>query len=222
MNVQHHLDLAGKGENVSHIVVMGIGEPFDNFENMVDFLKIMIDQKGLAIGSRHITVSTSGIVNKIYEFADTNIPVNLAISLHAPNNELRTKIMKINRAYPLEKLMDSINYYIEKTNRRITIEYILLKDVNDHVEEAIQLAALFQDKKKKVYINLIPYNPVDEHSQYQRSDQESVLSFYDTLKKNGINCKIRQEHGTDIDAACGQLRSKQIKKDKNNSNSIKL
>lgn len=222
MNVQHHLDLAGKGENVSHIVVMGIGEPFDNFENMVDFLKIMIDQKGLAIGSRHITVSTSGIVNKIYEFADTNIPVNLAISLHAPNNELRTKIMKINRAYPLEKLMDSINYYIEKTNRRITIEYILLRDVNDHVEEAIQLAALFQDKKKKVYINLIPYNPVDEHSQYQRSDQESVLSFYDTLKKNGINCKIRQEHGTDIDAACGQLRSKQIKKDKNNSNSIKL
>lgn len=222
MNVQHHLDLAGKGENVSHIVVMGIGEPFDNFENMVDFLKIMIDQKGLAIGSRHITVSTSGIVNKIYEFADTNIPVNLAISLHAPNNELRTKIMKINRAYPLEKLMDSINYYIEKTNRRITIEYILLKDVNDHVEEAIQLALLFQDKKKKIYINLIPYNPVDEHSQYQRSDQESVLSFYDTLKKNGINCKIRQEHGTDIDAACGQLRSKQIKKDKNNSNSIKL
>jgi 23S rRNA (adenine2503-C2)-methyltransferase len=222
MNVQHHLDLAGNGENVSHIVVMGIGEPFDNFENMVDFLKIMIDQKGLAIGSRHITVSTSGIVNKIYEFADTNIPVNLAISLHAPNNELRTKIMKINRAYPLEKLMDSINYYIEKTNRRITIEYILLKDVNDHVEEAIQLAALFQDKKKKVYINLIPYNPVDEHSQYQRSEQESVLSFYDTLKKNGINCKIRQEHGTDIDAACGQLRSKQIKKDRNNSNSIKL
>jgi 23S rRNA (adenine2503-C2)-methyltransferase len=214
MNVQHHLDTAGEGEKVSHIVVMGIGEPFDNFENMVDFLKIMIDQKGLAIGSRHITVSTSGIVNKIYEFADVNIPVNLAISLHAPNNDLRTKIMKINRAFPLEKLMDSINYYIEKTNRRITIEYILLKDVNDQIEEAVELAALFQDKKKKTYINLIPYNPVDEHSQYQRSDQQSVLAFYDTLKKNGINCKIRQEHGTDIDAACGQLRSKQIKKDK--------
>lgn len=217
MNVQHHLDHAGQDEKVSHIVVMGIGEPFDNFENMVDFLKIIIDQKGLAIGSRHITVSTSGIVNKIYEFADTKLPVNLAISLHAPNNELRTKIMKINRAYPLEKLMEAINYYIEKTNRRITIEYILLKDVNDHIEEAIELAALFQDKKKKVYINLIPYNPVDEHSQYQRSAQESVLAFYDTLKKNGINCKIRQEHGTDIDAACGQLRSKQIKKDKQNT-----
>ncbi|ANC79128.1 23S rRNA (adenine(2503)-C(2))-methyltransferase RlmN [Fictibacillus phosphorivorans] len=217
MNVQHHLDAAGEGEKVSHIVVMGIGEPFDNFQNMIDFLKIMIDQKGLAIGSRHITVSTSGIVNKMYEFADVNIPVNLALSLHAPNNELRTKIMKINRAFPVEKLMDAINYYIEKTNRRITIEYILLKDVNDHVEEAVELAALFQDKKKKTYINLIPYNPVDEHSQYQRSDQESVLAFYDTLKKNGINCKIRQEHGTDIDAACGQLRSKQIKKDKDQS-----
>jgi 23S rRNA (adenine2503-C2)-methyltransferase len=217
MNVQHHLDLEGNDEKVSHIVVMGIGEPFDNFENMVDFLNIMIDQKGLAIGSRHITVSTSGIVNKIYEFADSNIPVNLAISLHAPNNDLRTKIMKINRAYPVEKLMDSIHYYIEKTNRRITIEYILLKDVNDHLEEAVELAALFQDKKKKVYINLIPYNPVDEHSQYQRSDQKDVLAFYDTLKKNGINCKIRQEHGTDIDAACGQLRSKQIKKEKDNS-----
>jgi 23S rRNA (adenine2503-C2)-methyltransferase len=217
MNVQHHLDHTGLEEKVSHIVVMGIGEPFDNFENMVDFLNIIIDQKGLAIGSRHITVSTSGIVNKIYEFADTKLPVNLAISLHAPNNELRTKIMKINRAYPLEKLMEAINYYIEKTNRRITIEYILLKDVNDHLEEAVELAALFQDKKKKVYINLIPYNPVDEHSQYQRSAQESVLAFYDTLKKNGINCKIRQEHGTDIDAACGQLRSKQIKKDKQNT-----
>ncbi|MBY6037516.1 23S rRNA (adenine(2503)-C(2))-methyltransferase RlmN [Fictibacillus nanhaiensis] len=214
MNVQHHLDNAKQEEKVSHIVVMGIGEPFDNFENMVDFLQIIIDPKGLSIGSRHITVSTSGIVNKIYEFADTNLPVNLAISLHAPNNELRTKIMKINRAFPVEQLMDAIKYYIEKTNRRITIEYILLKDVNDHIEEAKELAALFEDKKKKVYINLIPYNPVDEHSQYQRSAQESVLAFYDTLKKNGINCKIRQEHGTDIDAACGQLRSKQIKQDK--------
>jgi 23S rRNA (adenine2503-C2)-methyltransferase len=181
---------------------------------MNDFLNIMVDAKGLAIGTKHITVSTSGIVDKIYEFADTSQRVNLAISLHAPNNELRTQIMKINRAFPLEQLMDAMRYYIEKTNRRITIEYILLKDVNDHVEEAIQLGALFADIKNRVYINLIPYNPVDEHSQYQRSTQETVLAFYDTLKKQGINCKIRQEHGTDIDAACGQLRSKQIKKDK--------
>jgi 23S rRNA (adenine2503-C2)-methyltransferase len=212
MNVQHHLDKVGHGEKVSHIVVMGIGEPFDNFDNMIDFLQIVIHPKGLSIGSRHITVSTSGIVNKIYDFADTKLPVNLALSLHAPNNELRTQIMKINRAFPVEKLMDAIDYYIETTNRRITIEYILLKDVNDHVKEAEQLAELFENKKNKVYVNLIPYNPVDEHSQYQRSEQEDVLAFYDTLKKKGINCKIRQEHGTDIDAACGQLRSKQIKK----------
>lgn len=212
MNVQLHLDQMGKDEIVSHVVVMGIGEPFDNFENVLNFLKVIMDHKGLAVAARRITVSTSGLANKIYEFADTKIPVNLAISLHAPNNELRTKIMKINRAIPIEKLMESLKYYLEKMNRRLTIEYILLRDVNDHKEEAEQLADLLSDIKDQLYVNLIPYNPVDEHSQYQRSDQESVLSFYDTLKKRGINCKIRQEHGTDIDAACGQLRSKQIRK----------
>ncbi|MFE4076425.1 23S rRNA (adenine(2503)-C(2))-methyltransferase RlmN [Peribacillus sp. YIM B13477] len=212
MNVQLHLDKLEQGDVVSHVVVMGIGEPFDNFENMLDFLKVLMDHKGLAIAGRRITVSTSGLAHKIYEFTDTQLQVNLAISLHAPNNELRTRIMKINRGIPIEKLMKSLDYYLEKTNRRITIEYILLKDVNDHQEEAEQLADLLDDKKHRLYVNLIPYNPVDEHSQYQRSDKESVLSFYDTLKKRGINCKIRQEHGTDIDAACGQLRSKQIKK----------
>jgi 23S rRNA (adenine2503-C2)-methyltransferase len=212
MNVQLHLDKLEQGDVVSHVVVMGIGEPFDNFENMIDFLKVLMDHKGLAIAARRITVSTSGLANKIYDFTDTQLQVNLAISLHAPNNELRTRIMKINRAIPIEKLMKSLDYYLEKTNRRITIEYILLKDVNDHQEEAQQLANLLEDKKHRLYVNLIPYNPVDEHSQYQRSEKESVLSFYDTLKKRGVNCKIRQEHGTDIDAACGQLRSKQIKK----------
>ncbi|OLO28175.1 23S rRNA (adenine(2503)-C(2))-methyltransferase RlmN [Alkalihalophilus pseudofirmus] len=211
MNVQHHLDQAGQEERVSHIVVMGIGEPFDNFENLIDFLEIMKDQKGLAIGARHITVSTSGLSEKIYEFADLKMQVNLAISLHAPNNELRTRIMKINRAIPIEKLMKAIDYYIEKTNRRITLEYILLKDVNDKREHAQELADLIGDRKRLTYVNLIPYNPVDEHSQYQRSSREAVMGFYDTLKKNGINCVVRQEHGTDIDAACGQLRSKQIK-----------
>ena len=214
MNVQLHLDKIGQGEIVSHVVVMGIGEPFDNFVNLMDFLNVVIDHKGLAIAARRITVSTSGIINKIYEFTDTKIPVNLAISLHAPNNELRTRIMKINRAMPIEKLMESLKYYLAKNNRRITIEYILLKDVNDHKEEAEQLADLLSDIKDQLYVNLIPYNPVDEHSQYQRSEKESVLSFYDTLKKRGVNCKIRQEHGTDIDAACGQLRSKQLKKEK--------
>ncbi|MET3506614.1 23S rRNA (adenine(2503)-C(2))-methyltransferase RlmN [Halalkalibacter oceani] len=212
MKVQLYLDSVGKGERVSHIVIMGIGEPFDNFENMVDFLDIMKDQKGLAIGARHITVSTSGLVNKIYEFADLQSQVNLAISLHAPNDELRTRIMKINRAYPIKKLMEAIDYYIEKTNRRITLEYILLKDVNDHKEHALELAELIADKRKLAYVNLIPYNPVSEHSQYQRSTKEAIRTFYDTLKKKGINCVVRMEHGTDIDAACGQLRSKQMKK----------
>lgn len=212
MNVQLHLDKQGQGETVSHVVVMGIGEPFDNFENLIDFIKVIKDDKGLAIAARRITVSTSGLADKLVEFTDKGLQVNLAVSLHAPNNELRTRIMKINRAIPIEKLMKAMVYYIEKTNRRITIEYILLRDVNDHKQEAEQLSELLRPLGQQVYVNLIPYNPVDEHSQYQRSEQESVLAFYDTLKKGGVNCKIRQEHGTDIDAACGQLRSKQIKK----------
>ncbi len=214
MNVQHHLDEQGKDERVSHIVVMGIGEPFDNFDNLIKFLTVINDQKGLAIGARHITVSTSGLVPKIYEFADIDLQVNLALSLHAPNNELRSRVMKINRAYPIEELMEAIEYYLKKTNRRITIEYILLKGVNDHKQEAVQLANLLKDKRHLTYVNLIPYNPVNEHIQYERSEKESILGFYDTLKKHGINCVIRQEQGTDIDAACGQLRSKQMKKEK--------
>ncbi len=214
MNVQHHLDEAGNGERVSHIVVMGIGEPFDNYDNMMDFFRVVNDQKGLSIGARHITVSTSGLADKIYKFADENIQINLAVSLHAPNNDLRTKIMKINRAYPLEKLMPAIDYYLEKTNRRITFEYILLSDVNDHKEEALQLAKLLKNKRHLSYVNLIPYNPVDEHNQYQRSTKEAIVEFYGTLLEHGINCGVRVEQGTDIDAACGQLRSKQIKKDK--------
>ncbi|CAM4031678.1 23S rRNA (adenine(2503)-C(2))-methyltransferase RlmN [Paenibacillus alkaliterrae] len=211
MKVQLHLDQAGKDERVSHIVVMGIGEPFDNFENMTDFINVVKDHKGLAIGARHITVSTSGLAGKIVEFADSDLNVNLAVSLHAPNNELRTRIMKINRAIPIEKLMQSIDYYLEKTNRRITLEYILLKDVNDRMEHALELADLVGDRRQLVNVNLIPYNPVDEHSQYQRSEQESIRLFYDTLKKQGVSCSVRLEHGTDIDAACGQLRSKQMK-----------
>lgn len=183
MNVQLHLDTKGQDERVSHIVVMGIGEPFDNFQNTVDFLEVVKDHKGLAIGARHITVSTSGLANKIYEFADLKLQVNLAVSLHAPNNELRTKIMKINKAFPIEKLMDSIDYYLEKTNRRVTYEYILIRDVNDHKAEALQLAELIGDKRHLSYVNLIPYNPVDEHGDYQRSTPEAISEFFDTLKK---------------------------------------
>lgn len=211
MKVQLHLDQAGKDERVSHIVVMGIGEPFDNFENMTNFINVVKDHKGLAIGSRHITVSTSGLADKIIEFTDSDLQVNLAISLHAPNDELRTRIMKINRAIPLNKLMQAIDYYLDKTKRRITLEYILLKGVNDGREHALELAELVGHRRQLANVNLIPYNPVDEHSQYQRSEQESITAFYDTLKKQGISCSVRLEHGTDIDAACGQLRSKQIK-----------
>lgn len=213
MNVQQHLDKAGQDERVSHIVVMGIGEPFDNYDHMMDFFRVINDQKGLSIGARHITVSTSGLADKIYKFADENIQINLAVSLHAPNDELRTRIMKINKAFPLDKLMPAIDYYLEKTNRRITFEYILLKDVNDHKEEARQLAKLLSNKRHLSYVNLIPYNPVGDND-YERSDQEAILAFYETLLKKGINCGVRTEHGTDIDAACGQLRSKQMKKNK--------
>ena len=214
MKVQYYLDQEQLGEVVSHVVVMGIGEPFDNFKNIVDVLLIIKDHKGLAIAARRITVSTSGLADKIYEFADLKLQVNLAISLHASNNQLRTQIMKINRVFPIEEIIKAVHYYLETTKRRITLEYILLKDVNDRREHAIELAELIGDKKHHANVNLIPYNPVDEHSQYQRSEHESMIAFYDTLKKQGINCSIRLEHGTDIDAACGQLRSKQINKTK--------
>jgi 23S rRNA (adenine2503-C2)-methyltransferase len=211
MKVQQHLDQGKQEEQVSHVVVMGIGEPFDNFRNLVAFLQIIKEHKGLAIAARRITVSTSGLADKIVEFADANLQVNLAISLHAPTNELRTRIMRINRTFPIEKVMQAVDYYLERNNRRITLEYILLKDINDSREAACELAGLIGDKKHLINVNLIPYNPVDEHSQYQRSEEESMRMFYDILKKHGIHCSKRLEHGTDIDAACGQLRSKQIK-----------
>ncbi|MDG8806825.1 50S rRNA methyltransferase [Streptococcus pneumoniae] len=147
-------------------------------------------------------------------FADEGVQVNLAVSLHAPNSELRSSIMKINRAFPIEKLFAAIEYYIETTNRRVTFEYIMLNEVNDGVEQALELAELLKNIKKLSYVNLIPYNPVSEHDQYSRSPKERVLAFYDTLKKKGGNCVVRQEHGTDIDAACGQLRFNTMKRDR--------
>ena len=214
MLVQKYFDERGQDERVSHIVVMGIGEPFDNYNNVLNFIRTINDDKGMAIGARHITVSTSGLAHKIREFANEGVQVNLAVSLHAPNNELRSSIMKINRAFPIEKLFAAIEYYIETTNRRVTFEYIMLNEVNDGVEQALELAELLKNIKKLSYVNLIPYNPVSEHDQYSRSPKERVMTFYDTLKKKGINCVVRQEHGTDIDAACGQLRSNTMKRDR--------
>lgn len=216
MKVQQYLNTENRQERVSHVVVMGIGEPFDNFKNLIDFLLIIKEHNGLAIAARRITVSTSGLADKIIEFADAGLQVNLAISLHAPNDELRSKIMKINRIFSIEKIMQAVDYFLEKTRRRITLEYILLKDINDRKEHACELAELIGDRRKNVTVNLIPYNPVDEHSQYQRSEQDSMRKFYDILKKHTIHCSKRLEHGTDIDAACGQLRSKQIKANQNN------
>ena len=189
---------------ISHLVLMGIGEPFDNYDNVIDFIDIINEDKGIALGSRHITVSTSGIVPKIKEFSNLPKQVNLAISLHASNNELRSKIMPINKAYNLNLLMDAIKEYIKKTNRRVTFEYILLKDVNDKYENAIELSKLL--KGMNCYVNLIPYNETS-HIEYKKSNQDNIMKFYDTLKKNNINVTIRKEFGKKVSAACGQLRA---------------
>lgn len=193
---------------VSHVVVMGIGEPFDNYENVIRFLQIINHPLGLEIGARHITVSTCGVVPKIYEYSNFDLQVNLAISLHAPNNTLRDQLMPINKAYPIEELVKAIRYYIEKTNRRVTIEYILLKGVNDTIACADELATLLHGLN--VYVNLIPYNEV-QGKPYQRSSKEDMVAFFDWLKKRRINVQSRKEQGSDIDAACGQLRSKHMK-----------
>lgn len=189
---------------ISHVVIMGIGEPFDNYDNFCDFISIVNNPKGINLGSRHITVSTCGIVSKIYEFSEFPYQVNLAISLHAPNDELRSKLMPINKVYSLDKLMPAVKYYIEKTNRRVTFEYIMLKDVNDKISHAKELSNLL--KGINCYVNLIPYNETN-HLEYKRSDKTSILAFYDTLKKNNINVTIRREFGGNIKAACGQLKS---------------
>ena len=192
-------------EKISHVVIMGIGEPFDNYDNVTNFIKIINHAKGLAIGSRHITLSTCGIVPKIREFADFPYQVNLAISLHAPNDELRSKIMPINRAYPLKELMSALKYYYDKTNRRLTFEYIMLDGVNDSKENALELVKLLRGFN--CYVNLIPYNET-ENIEFKRSKKNSILEFYDIIKKNGMNVTIRREFGSNISAACGQLRSK--------------
>lgn len=195
------------GKRISYVVVMGIGEPFDNYDNLMTFLENANSSKGLEIGARHITVSTCGIVPKIKEYADEQLQINLAISLHAPNNEIRNQLMPINKAYPIEQVIDAIRYYMTKTNRRITIEYILIDELNDQKEHAFELVKLL--KGLNVYVNLIPYNEVIE-APFKRSKRENQEIFYDTLKKNGMNATLRKEQGHDINAACGQLRSQNL------------
>ena len=194
-------------KRISHVVVMGIGEPFDNYDNVLKFFKIINHPLGLEIGARHITVSTCGLVERIYEYASFDLQVNLAISLHAPNDTLRNQLMPINRAYPLNALFAAIGYYIEKSNRRVTLEYILLKDVNDSLACADELADLVSGFN--VYINLIPYNEVKEKP-FLRSTPKRTHDLFDRLNKRGLNVTLRKEQGFDIDAACGQLRSKHL------------
>ena len=192
------------GKRISHIVVMGIGEPFDNYDNVMRFVKIVNDNKGIYIGSRHITISTCGIVPGIYKFMNEEGQVNLAISLHAPNDEIRNKIMPISKRYKLEELMEAIKKYISVTNRRVTFEYIMLDNINDSTLCAMELSKLL--KGINCYVNLIPYNETENIS-FKRSKNSQIMKFYDILKKNSINVTIRKEFGSKVDAACGQLRA---------------
>ncbi|MCQ2752979.1 MAG: 23S rRNA (adenine(2503)-C(2))-methyltransferase RlmN [Bacilli bacterium] len=190
---------------ISHVVVMGTGEPFDNYENVMDFIRIVNDPKAFEIGARHITVSTSGIVDKMRQYAREGLQINLAISLHAPTDKQRDQLMKINKRYPLKELMAATKDYVKIAGRRVTFEYILLKGVNDSYEDAVALAKLI--KGILAYVNLIPYNEVKENP-FKRSDKARIHQFLDWLTKLGVHAQIRKEFGSDISAACGQLRAK--------------
>ena len=198
-----------RGEKVTHIVVMGTGEPFDNYDNVMDFIRIVNAQKGLAIGARHITVSTCGIPEKIRKYATEGLQTNLAISLHAPNNELRDKLMKINKAYPLEEVMSAIRDYEKIAGRRVTYEYLLLEGINDKKEDAEELIKLI--KGTFGYVNLIPYNETNKLD-YKRSSGNRVHAFLDYVIKGGVTATSRKEFGSDIDAACGQLKAKEAER----------
>lgn len=193
------------GERIGNIVLMGIGEPFDNYDQVMKFIRTVNHSKGLNIGQRHITLSTSGIVPKIYDFAEENLQCTLAISLHSADNEKRSSIMPVNRKYSIEKLMEACKYYIRSTNKRVTFEYALIKNVNDSAEDAKKLGKLL--KGMLCHVNLIPVNKV-EGKDFVKTSEIEIKSFKNTLANYGIETTIRRETGSDIDAACGQLRQK--------------
>ena len=207
---------SGPAPKISHVVVMGTGEPFDNYTEVLRFCDLISDPKIMGdpglIAPRHITVSTSGIIPKIYEFAETKKRYNLAISLHAPTNVLRDCLMPVNKKYPVEELIRAAYLYSQKTKRRVAFEYLLLSGVNDSEKEAKELSELLslegRDASDCFYVNLIPYNPVHEFG-LRGSEKEMALKFYDVLMKHGIKATLRKEHGSDISAACGQLRLNQ-------------
>ncbi len=196
------------GDKISNIVFMGIGEPFDNYDNVMKAIKILNNQKGLNIGARHISVSTSGLVPMIYKFADEDYQCTLSISLHATNDEKRSKMMPINNRYNIKELMEACKYYINKTNKRISFEYALTKDNNDNLEDAKELVKLL--KGMLCHVNLIPINKI-ENGEFTKSSNDNIIKFRDYLNDNGIVATIRRELGSDIDAACGQLRRKNLK-----------
>ena len=198
------------GDKISNIVFMGIGEPFDNYDNVMKAIKIINNQKGLNIGARHISVSTSGLVPMIYKFADEELQCTLSISLHATNNEKRSAMMPINNRYSIQELMESCKYYIKKTNKRISFEYALAKDNNDNLDDAKELVKLL--KGMLCHVNLIPINKI-ENGTFSKSSNENIIRFRDYLNEKGIVATIRRELGSDIDAACGQLRRKNLNKE---------
>ncbi|MBU3098791.1 MULTISPECIES: 23S rRNA (adenine(2503)-C(2))-methyltransferase RlmN [Clostridium] len=195
-------------ERISNVVLMGSGEPFDNFDNVMKFLEIVNSENGLNIGQRHITISTCGIVPRIKEFADFNMQTTLAISLHAPSDEIRVKSMPIANKYSIAEIIDVSKYYIDKTNRRITFEYALVKGLNDSKQDAEKLSALLKDML--CHVNLIPVNEIKEN-ELKRSSNDDVAEFKRVLEANNIQTTIRREMGLDINAACGQLRRSHIK-----------
>lgn len=193
---------------ISNVVFMGIGEPLDNYENVVNAIRILNNQKGLSIGARHISISTSGLVPKIYKLAEENIQCTLSISLHATTDEKRSSMMPVNNRYNIEELLEACKDYIAKTNRRISFEYALAKDNNDNLEDAKRLVKLL--KGMLCHVNLIPINKI-ENGNYTKSSNENILKFRDYLNDHGIVATVRRELGSDIDAACGQLRRKSLK-----------
>ena len=195
--------------HISNLVFMGIGEPLDNFDNVMKAIKLLNNPKGINMGARHISISTSGLVPNIYKLADKNIQCTLSISLHSSNNEKRSSMMPVNNLYNIQELMKACRYYIEKTNKRISFEYALAKDNNDNLQDAQDLVKLLHGML--CHVNLIPINKI-ENGKYTKSTNENILKFRDYLNKKGIVATVRRELGSDIDAACGQLRKKEVER----------
>ncbi len=196
------------GERVSHVVVMGSGEPLDNYDNLLRFIRILSGEKGLCVGQRNITVSTCGLVPQMLRLAEERLQITLALSLHAASDETRRRLMPVANRYPLREVLDACKVYFEKTGRRMTFEYSLVRGVNDSPDEAQALARLLKDQHG--HVNLIPVNPIQERD-YVQSGREAVEAFKNHLEKNGINVTIRREMGRDIQGACGQLRRSYIR-----------